>query len=78
MASRVGLPAQPRAVAQLGSAPDWGSGGRKFKSCQPDLVSGASKAPQKKGKGPIRLRPWMGSFFNCTHPLAVPGSANSQ
>ena len=26
----------PRAVAQLGSAPDWGSGGRRFKSCQPD------------------------------------------
>jgi hypothetical protein len=23
-------------VAQLGSAPDWGSGGRKFKSCHPD------------------------------------------
>lgn len=28
---------QPRAVAQLGSAPDWGSGGRRFKSCQPDV-----------------------------------------
>ena len=28
----------PRAVAQLGSAPDWGSGGRRFKSCQPDSV----------------------------------------
>ncbi len=27
---------EPRAVAQLGSAPDWGSGGRRFKSCQPD------------------------------------------
>ncbi len=27
----------PRAVAQLGSAPDWGSGGRRFKSCQPDV-----------------------------------------
>ena len=26
-----------RAVAQLGSAPDWGSGGRRFKSCQPDV-----------------------------------------
>lgn len=23
-------------VAQFGSAPDWGSGGRKFKSCHPD------------------------------------------
>ena len=27
-----------RDVAQLGSAPDWGSGGRRFKSCQPDVV----------------------------------------
>ncbi len=27
-----------RAVAQLGSAPDWGSGGRRFKSCQPDVA----------------------------------------
>lgn len=26
----------PRNVAQLGSAPDWGSGGRRFKSCHPD------------------------------------------
>jgi cardiolipin synthase len=24
-------------VAQLGSAPDWGSGGRRFKSCRPDV-----------------------------------------
>ena len=26
-----------RAVAQLGSALDWGSRGRRFKSCQPDF-----------------------------------------
>ncbi len=25
-----------RAVAQLGSAPPWGGGGRRFKSCQSD------------------------------------------
>ena len=30
------LAGQPRAVAQLGSALDWGSSGRRFKSCQPD------------------------------------------
>ena len=30
------IPAAPRAVAQLGSALDWGSSGRRFKSCQPD------------------------------------------
>ena len=29
---------KPRAVAQLGSALDWGSRGRRFKSCQPDVV----------------------------------------
>ena len=29
-----------RAVAQLGSALDWGSRGRRFKSCQPDESSG--------------------------------------
>ena len=28
-----------RAVAQLGSALDWGSRGRRFKSCQPDQKS---------------------------------------
>src|SRR5690606_8740408 len=28
----------PRAVAQLGSALDWGSRGRRFKSCQPDVT----------------------------------------
>ena len=28
----------PRAVAQLGSALDWGSRGRRFKSCQPDWL----------------------------------------
>src|SRR5579875_1563000 len=27
-----------RAVAQFGSALDWGSSGRRFKSCQPDHV----------------------------------------
>src|SRR3954468_10882513 len=30
------IPAAPRAVAQFGSALDWGSSGRRFKSCQPD------------------------------------------
>ena len=31
-----GDPGQRRAVAQFGSALDWGSSGRRFKSCQPD------------------------------------------
>ena len=38
---------QPRAVAQLGSALDWGSRGRRFKSCQPD----------KRRRGPDIIRP---------------------
>ena len=32
---RIGQP-QPRGVAQSGSAPGWGPGGRRFKSCLPD------------------------------------------
>tara|TARA_B110000503_G_scaffold70279_1_gene109386 strand:+ start:36 stop:239 length:204 start_codon:yes stop_codon:yes gene_type:complete len=27
-----------RGVAQLGSAPAWGAGGRRFKSCRPDQL----------------------------------------
>lgn len=34
-----------RAVAQLGSAPDWGSGGRRFKSCQPDQLVPVGRFP---------------------------------
>ena len=34
-----------RAVAQLGSAPDWGSGGRRFKSCQPDNLHSQGVVP---------------------------------
>jgi integrase len=32
------MPRRQRAVAQFGSALDWGSSGRRFKSCQPDQV----------------------------------------
>src|SRR5438128_1625944 len=31
--------AASRGVAQPGSAPEWGSGGRKFESCRPDHFS---------------------------------------
>ena len=31
---------QPRGVAQSGSAPGWGPGGRRFKSCLPDSTKG--------------------------------------
>jgi hypothetical protein len=36
---------RPRGVAQSGSAPGWGPGGRRFKSCLPDL----RKAPLRRG-----------------------------
>ena len=32
-----------RVVAQFGSALDWGSRGRRFKSCQPDQLSQAGQ-----------------------------------
>ena len=47
-----------RAVAQLGSALDWGSRGRKFKSCQPDSTK------ERVAMG--------GPFFRCW--LLSPGS----
>jgi hypothetical protein len=37
--------AAPRGVAQSGSAPGWGPGGRRFKSCLPDV----GKAPLRRG-----------------------------
>ncbi len=40
-----------RDVAQLGSAPEWGSGGRRFESGRPDC---------EKGLPRLRLRPWTG------------------
>lgn len=47
-----------RVVAQLGSAPDWGSGGRRFKSCQPDRVCALVRArflgPKLSVASPIR------------------------
>ena len=36
--------ARARGVAQPGSAPDWGSGGRRFKSCRPDHIYDALAA----------------------------------
>ena len=41
---RLGGSAVFRAVAQLGSALDWGSRGRRFKSCQPDPFCHLPKA----------------------------------
>ena len=42
-----------RAVAQLGSALDWGSRGRRFKSCQPDQVRGPQIREKSLFSGPL-------------------------
>ena len=49
-----------RAVAQLGSALDWGSRGRRFKSCQPDHenpldtgIQGTSRHERQRSETPI-------------------------
>ena len=49
-----------RAVAQLGSALDWGSRGRRFKSCQPDEVYGLVRTA-------FGAAPWVA----CQMPLIV-------
>ena len=43
-----------RDVAQLGSAPEWGSGGRRFESGRPDCEK---RLPR------LRLRPWAGFLY---------------
>jgi hypothetical protein len=40
-----------RGVAQLGSAPLWGSGGRRFKSCRSDFRKPASYHPPRRLPG---------------------------
>src|SRR5918992_4572583 len=41
---------QERDVAQPGSAPDWGSGGRGFESCHPDQINqGVAARPSQAG-----------------------------
>jgi hypothetical protein len=63
-----------RAVAQLGSAPDWGSGGRRFKSCQPDH-EGRSKNCSKNctKEEPSRVIP--GGFLRFVGVLLIVGLA---
>jgi len=60
------IPAAPRAVAQLGSALDWGSSGRRFKSCQPD---NEKPAPTSVGVG-FLFRGFGENFDQC--PNSVP------
>src|SRR5450756_1701701 len=44
-----------RDVAQLGSALDWGSRGRRFKSCHPDSVFAGQRAVSLRRGGPRAL-----------------------
>ena len=43
---------RPRGVAQSGSAPGWGPGGRRFKSCLPDYKSPANRRVASSHGGP--------------------------
>ena len=47
-----------RAVAQLGSALDWGSRGRRFKSCQPDRVNLQVRGGFRCNSGPPLMCSW--------------------
>jgi hypothetical protein len=58
---------KPRAVAQLGSALDWGSRGRKFKSCQPDNGSEVKK-PRKQRREALT------DYYTVRASLVVPVS----
>ena len=51
-----------RGVAQPGSAPAWGAGGRRFESCHPDQLK---QRLRSQGRGPIH-----GLFILC--PLLCP------
>src|SRR4051794_31401230 len=46
-----------RAVAQLGSALDWGSGGRSLKSCQPDKTTASDL--RKRGSEAVSVLTWI-------------------
>ena len=50
-------------MAQLGSALDWGSSGRRFKSCQPDQRSSTSEAVSEKS-GAAFFVPARGMYSN--------------
>lgn len=70
-------PRSGRDVAQFGSAPDWGSGGRRFKSGRPDLIKVLSWE-----KNPVRdlcisrwnsLRPRLSPVLSQKKSYAGPG-----
>ena len=91
LAARPAIPGEHfRAVAQLGSALDWGSRGRRFKSCQPDQRFRRSEAVLREGGGLCAFfRPPSDSSFDssswpraerghCLGPVAEPPLAPRQ
>ncbi len=52
---RLGAARCQRAVAQLGSALDWGSRGRRFKSCQPDRKRPSQRRFRRDPRPPLGL-----------------------
>lgn len=64
---------QPRAVAQLGSALDWGSRGRRFKSCQPDkLIKGHLRVALYQFPGRVTWHLRAGGPTERGAPVAAP------
>jgi hypothetical protein len=61
-----------RAVAQFGSALDWGSRGRRFKSCQPDM-SGKRRNKERRSELEDR-KSWRRSYRYVVQ--RVPGRGN--
>jgi hypothetical protein len=53
---------RPRGVAQSGSAPGWGPGGRRFKSCLPDSQKPCKTSPCRMSRIPSGLL----MFYSCS------------
>ena len=77
-------PAGHRAVAQLGSALDWGSRGRRFKSCQPDreaLICFGRSGPFHAPELPPSMSPkagGLGPFWDHHSEYAAPASSSAR
>jgi hypothetical protein len=64
----------PRGVAQSGSAPGWGPGGRRFKSCLPDEKSQDQNLPEIHEHEPKSAKR-RGFVVGCSRLFpAVPGT----
>ena len=66
---RLGYSRKSRGVAQFGSALDWGSSGRRFKSCRPDQLD-ISGRPPESSKLLSLGHPKAGRVPVCQYPLS--------